>query len=80
MLCELGKRNIQRLLVEGGPTVITAFIERKLADEAIIYIAPKTLGNEGAAVISQAMKNLTQKEAETTKLDGDIRIISRLSN
>jgi diaminohydroxyphosphoribosylaminopyrimidine deaminase/5-amino-6-(5-phosphoribosylamino)uracil reductase len=80
LLCELGKRNIQRLLVEGGPTVITAFLEQKLADEAIVYIASKTLGSEGAAAISQAMKNLIQKEAETTKLDGDIRIISRLSN
>ena len=80
LLCELGKRNIQRLLVEGGPTVITAFLEQKLADEAIIYIAPKTLADEGTAEISKAMKNITQKEAERTKLNGDIRIISRLSN
>lgn len=80
LLCELGKRNIQRLLVEGGPTVITAFLEQKLADEAIIYTAPKTLGDEGAAAISQAMKNLTQKEVKRKELDGDIRIIARLSN
>jgi len=80
LLCELGKRKINRLLVEGGPTIITAFIEQKLADEAIIYIAAKTLGEKGAVEISKSMENITQKEIERTKLDGDIRIIARLSN
>jgi len=80
LLDQLGKRNIQRLLIEGGPTVITAFLEQKLADEAIIYTAPKILTSEGATAISKPMKNITQKEVKKTDIEGDIRIIARLSN
>ncbi len=80
LLDELGKRNIQRLLIEGGATVITSFVEQKLADEAIVYTAPKTLGKKGAAAISKAMENIAQKEVRRKELNGDTCIISRLSN
>ena len=40
---ELSKRSVQRLLVEGGPTVISSFLKAKLADEVVIYVAPKIL-------------------------------------
>jgi len=80
LLCELSKRNIQRLLVEGGPTTITAFIEQKLADETIIYIAPKTLGDEGTVAVSEVMENITPKEVRRKELGGDTCIIARLSN
>jgi len=58
LLGELGKRGIQRLLVEGGPTVIGSFLEENLADEIIVYIAPKIPGARGDADIAKATKNL----------------------
>ncbi|MBW8035655.1 MAG: bifunctional diaminohydroxyphosphoribosylaminopyrimidine deaminase/5-amino-6-(5-phosphoribosylamino)uracil reductase RibD [Planctomycetes bacterium] len=80
LLSELGKRKVNRLLIEGGSTTITAFIEQKLADQAIIYIAPKTLGDKGTAEISKPMQNITQKEARRKELNGDTCIIARLSD
>ncbi len=59
VLGELGKRNIQQLLVEGGPTVITSFVNSKLADEVKVYIAPKLLNGPNAIKITKQMKSLT---------------------
>jgi len=59
VLGELGKRNIQQLLVEGGPVVITSFVNSKLADEVRVYIAPKLLNAPNAIKITKQMKLLT---------------------
>lgn len=80
VLSELGKRKVNRLLVEGGPTVITAFLEQNLANEAIIYKAPKTLDDEGDAAISKTMEEITHKDTQRTNIDGDKRIIAMLSD
>jgi diaminohydroxyphosphoribosylaminopyrimidine deaminase/5-amino-6-(5-phosphoribosylamino)uracil reductase len=55
LLDELNKRRIAQLLVEGGPTVITSFLKERLADEIVIYIAPKLLGAEGAAALTKPL-------------------------
>jgi diaminohydroxyphosphoribosylaminopyrimidine deaminase/5-amino-6-(5-phosphoribosylamino)uracil reductase len=47
LLDELGSRGVQRVLVEGGATVIGSFLRRRLADEAVVYIAPLILGSKG---------------------------------
>ena len=54
LLAELGKRQIQQLLVEGGPTVLASFLKQNLADEVRVYIAPKILGSAGAASIHRS--------------------------
>ena len=59
LLVELGKRQIQQLLVEGGPTVLASFLKQNIADEVRIYIAPKILGPAGAASITESMAQLT---------------------
>ena len=48
LLAHLAKRGVQRLLVEGGPTVIGSFLKAKLADEIIIYVSPKILDAKGS--------------------------------
>jgi diaminohydroxyphosphoribosylaminopyrimidine deaminase/5-amino-6-(5-phosphoribosylamino)uracil reductase len=60
LLDELTKRGIQQLLVEGGPTVLSSFLKEQLADEIVIYIAPKILGSQGGADITQSMTELTK--------------------
>jgi diaminohydroxyphosphoribosylaminopyrimidine deaminase/5-amino-6-(5-phosphoribosylamino)uracil reductase len=47
LLDELGRRQWTHLLVEGGRAVLGAFLRQKLADELLVFIAPKLLG--GAA-------------------------------
>ena len=61
LLTELGKRQIQQLLVEGGPQVHASFLKQNLADEIIIYIAPKILGAEGLASINDFTTILTKE-------------------
>jgi riboflavin biosynthesis pyrimidine reductase len=57
-LAELGKRNIQQLLVEGGEKVITSFLKQKLADEVTIYTSAEKLAKKGKIKSSQIMRNL----------------------
>jgi diaminohydroxyphosphoribosylaminopyrimidine deaminase/5-amino-6-(5-phosphoribosylamino)uracil reductase len=58
LLVELGKRKIQQLLVEGGPTILDRFIRSNLADAVRVYIAPMVLGKGGIAPISNCTKEL----------------------
>jgi diaminohydroxyphosphoribosylaminopyrimidine deaminase / 5-amino-6-(5-phosphoribosylamino)uracil reductase len=80
LLSELSKRGIQRLLVEGGPTVIGSFLKAKLADEIVIYVAPEILDAKGTADISPAAKNLQLCRARIKHIRDDIRISGLTSN
>lgn len=44
VLAELNKRGVRHLLVEGGPTLATAFLASGLVDEVHAYVAPVFLG------------------------------------
>jgi len=74
LLTQLGKLGVQRLLVEGGPTVIRAFLKANLADEVVIYVAPKILDAKGIADISGATNNLQLCRADIKHICDDIRI------
>jgi diaminohydroxyphosphoribosylaminopyrimidine deaminase/5-amino-6-(5-phosphoribosylamino)uracil reductase len=60
LLDELSKRGIAQLLVEGGPAVLASFLKENLADEIVVYIAPKILGGSGSAEITGPMTESTQ--------------------
>jgi diaminohydroxyphosphoribosylaminopyrimidine deaminase/5-amino-6-(5-phosphoribosylamino)uracil reductase len=60
----LGKRDVQRVLIEGGATLAWAAIEAGIVDRIVFYLAPKLiggaeapglLGGSGANTISQAL-------------------------
>ena len=74
LLNELGKRGVQHLLVEGGPTVIGSFLKAKLADEVVIYVAPKILDAKGGADISWATNRLHLCRTDIKHIRDDIRI------
>lgn len=44
VLRQLRDRNVMNLMVEGGPTVLTTFLQQSLVDEAMIFIAPLLIG------------------------------------
>lgn len=50
ILASLDARGIRRVFVEGGPTVASAVIAAGLADEILIYIAPRLIGGPGLAI------------------------------
>jgi diaminohydroxyphosphoribosylaminopyrimidine deaminase/5-amino-6-(5-phosphoribosylamino)uracil reductase len=49
-LADLRERGVQRVFVEGGPTIASAFLREGLADEVLAYIAPVLLGGEKLAL------------------------------
>jgi diaminohydroxyphosphoribosylaminopyrimidine deaminase/5-amino-6-(5-phosphoribosylamino)uracil reductase len=51
LLVELGKRDVQRLLVEGGPTLAWELVARDLVDEAVLFFAPILVGGQEAPSI-----------------------------
>ena len=44
----LGKRDVQQLLIEGGPTLAWSAVEEDVVDRLVLYLAPKLLGGAGA--------------------------------
>jgi diaminohydroxyphosphoribosylaminopyrimidine deaminase/5-amino-6-(5-phosphoribosylamino)uracil reductase len=44
----LGENLVSSLLIEGGGTINAAFLEHKLVDKAIIYMAPKLIGGQNS--------------------------------
>lgn len=81
VLAELGKRNIQQLLVEAGPTLISRFLAENLADELHIFIAPLLLGANGTADLSAPLSLLAEKQhlknPRIETLDNDIYISAK---
>jgi diaminohydroxyphosphoribosylaminopyrimidine deaminase / 5-amino-6-(5-phosphoribosylamino)uracil reductase len=49
-LARLGEEGVQSLLLEGGPTVATAFIRAGLVDKLLVFVAPKLSGTGPALV------------------------------
>ena len=80
----MSKRGIAQLLVEGGPTVITSFLKERLADEIIVYIAPKILGGSGSANITGPMAQLTKSldlhHVDIKRLGDDVRLTAILAD
>jgi len=77
LLAELSHRGISQLLVEGGPTILTSFLRENLADEIIVYIAPKILGSQSSVGITGPMAELSQAvglhNVEIERFGDDVR-------
>lgn len=50
MLADLRERGVQRVFVEGGPTLASAFVRTGIADEIVAYVAPVLLGGDRLVV------------------------------
>ncbi|WP_043931640.1 bifunctional diaminohydroxyphosphoribosylaminopyrimidine deaminase/5-amino-6-(5-phosphoribosylamino)uracil reductase RibD [Bacillus sp. EB01] len=44
----LGEKLVSSVLIEGGGTVNGSFLEQKLIDKAVLYVAPKLIGGKNA--------------------------------
>ena len=78
LTCELAKREVAQLLVEGGPTVIASFLKEQLADEIVVYITPKILGGSGSVGINPPMAELAEAvglhHVEIERFGDDVRL------
>ena len=82
-LDELGAREIQSLLLEGGPHLAGAFLEAEEIDEVRVFIAPVLLGGAkartavegiGFGEIAAAPRPLA---IETERIDDDVLFVAR---
>ncbi len=83
LLDELGRREVNSLLVEGGARTMGSFIDGGLADAFFLFYAPKFLGDE-AAVPVLAGRSLDKMASATPAFDirvkrfeGDLMISGR---
>jgi diaminohydroxyphosphoribosylaminopyrimidine deaminase/5-amino-6-(5-phosphoribosylamino)uracil reductase len=83
-LDELGAREIQSILLEGGPQLAGSFLDAGEVDEMRVFIAPIVLGGreakpaiegEGAAMIARAPRAIS---TEVEQIGDDVLISSRL--
>ena len=81
---DLGKRDVQGVLLEGGPTLAWSAVEEGVVDKVVVYLAPKliggteaptVLGGRGFAPISSAL-NLRVRSfdrvGEDLKVEADV--------
>ena len=81
MLKDLGRREINELHVEAGSRLNGALISAGLADEFLLYLAPKLLGpGRGMAAFGplQALSEAVELQFQSTEPVGpDLRILAR---
>ncbi len=64
LLQELAKQDVMQVLIEGGPTLHSAFLQENLVQRLIVYLGPKLLGDAGTPLAALPITTL----AEATKL------------
>jgi diaminohydroxyphosphoribosylaminopyrimidine deaminase/5-amino-6-(5-phosphoribosylamino)uracil reductase len=84
VLRELARRDVMRLLVEGGGRVHAAFLEQGLADRAAVFIAPRILGDAKALSLADGKPKRRMSEAlelscaEVRRFGPDILVDGRI--
>jgi len=82
-LDELGAREIQSLLLEGGPHLAGAFLEAGEIDEARMFIAPLMLGGATAKTavegigVGEIAAGSRALAIETERIEDDVLVIAR---
>jgi riboflavin-specific deaminase-like protein len=73
---ELYERGIESVLVEGGAQIATEIIRRRLADELVLFIAPKIIGSGINAIGDLGVPDMEQavrfSSSSVQLSDGDI--------
>jgi diaminohydroxyphosphoribosylaminopyrimidine deaminase/5-amino-6-(5-phosphoribosylamino)uracil reductase len=85
-LSELGAREVQSLLLEGGPHLAGAFLEADEIDEARIFVAPLLTGGREAKTavegigIGQIAAAPRALHVDVDRLEDDVLIVARLKD
>jgi len=51
LMADLGKRDVQGVLLEGGPTLAWSAVEEHLVDTIVLYLSPKLIGGSDAPTV-----------------------------
>jgi diaminohydroxyphosphoribosylaminopyrimidine deaminase/5-amino-6-(5-phosphoribosylamino)uracil reductase len=78
VLAELAKRGVVDVLLEGGPTLVGAFVKAGRVDRVLAYLAPKLLGAGPVALADAGVATITGAVGlvleEVTMCGPDVRI------
>ena len=69
----LAAEGVQSLLLEGGPTLATAFLEQGLVDKLLLFVAPRLSGS-GPAVLGELSQPLTLTRIDTKPVGEDVLV------
>jgi diaminohydroxyphosphoribosylaminopyrimidine deaminase/5-amino-6-(5-phosphoribosylamino)uracil reductase len=79
-LSELYEQGIKHVLVEGGPTLASRFVQMDLVDEYVLYLAPKLIGGDKLAIGSIDVPSIDKAKAlvfqEVSKLGEDVLVVA----
>jgi diaminohydroxyphosphoribosylaminopyrimidine deaminase/5-amino-6-(5-phosphoribosylamino)uracil reductase len=67
----LGVAGVQSLLLEGGPTLAAAFLERDLVDKVLVFVAP-TLAGAGPGMLAGLPRRLELTRLEASAIGDDV--------
>ena len=70
-LARLGRDGMQSLLLEGGPTLATAFLEAELVDKLLVFVAP-VLGGGGPHFVRDLVQTVPLSRLDTRRVGEDI--------
>lgn len=51
LMDDLGKRDVQGVLLEGGPTLAWSAVQEGVVDKVVVYLAPKLIGGRDAPTV-----------------------------
>lgn len=81
VLGDLRAQGVQRVFVEGGPTLASAFLAAGLVDELLVYVAPVLLGGARLALGDIGVASIDQARrlhvASVEHLGDDLLIVAR---
>jgi diaminohydroxyphosphoribosylaminopyrimidine deaminase/5-amino-6-(5-phosphoribosylamino)uracil reductase len=76
---EMSRRNIQRVLVEGGGHLLNQMASMDLIDESVLYYAPFNLENP-SLVRAEVFRQLPLSNPVTTSIGPDLKIRGKVIN
>jgi diaminohydroxyphosphoribosylaminopyrimidine deaminase/5-amino-6-(5-phosphoribosylamino)uracil reductase len=68
----LAAEGVQSLLLEGGPTLATAFLDEGLVDKLLVFVAPVLAGGEGPPLVTRLGSPLPLSHLSAEAVDGDL--------
>ena len=72
-LTALAKEGVQSLLLEGGPTLATAFLERGLVDKLLVFVAPRLSGS-GPVILGELPEPVELTMLDVQRVGDDVLV------
>ncbi len=72
-LAALGQEGVQSLLLEGGPTLATAFVESDLVDKVLLFVTPHLVG-DGPKLFGELSHSLRLSHVSTENIGEDVLV------